>query len=160
MSTDEVARTFFQYMVKEEAARIGPADFDLPDSIVSDFRTVSEIYLEASLLLALRSYAKEEKDYEGVLRAYENVIFPESPDFDRRAYVKLVLDAMRDLQSLFDPENERSREGFDFARDWLARMGHVELNAITLFTITDYWMNVPIIMSKTIQRMATEVVLM
>ena len=88
--------------------------------------------------------------------AYENVIFLGLPDFDRETYVKLVLDAMTDLQRLFDPEDTRWREG-RFAHEWLARIGYLELNAITLFKTTDYWMNILIIMGKTIQKMAREV---
>jgi hypothetical protein len=152
------ARILYFKIVEAEEDRLTPAEFELPDSVASNFKLVASFYLEASMLLALRGAARDNTHLAGMLDEFDKLIVVGLDEPDTAKYSARITEAVEDLRLLFDDQRADWRES-GFARKWLALIGVVRFltpaqpGPDSSFRLTDYWMNMPLIMHGAIQRL-------
>jgi hypothetical protein len=158
MDASAAARILFFEVAKAEEDHLTPAEFELPDSIAGIFKVVASYYLEASMLLALQNAARNNEELTETLGEFEKLIVFGLDEADRAKYTAHITEAIEELRLLFSDEHSDWRES-GFARRWLARVGVVRFltpaqpGPFSSLRLTSYWMNMPLIMHRTIQHL-------
>jgi hypothetical protein len=150
------ARCLYSEVVRAEEERLQPAEFELPDSVARTFKFAAAFYLDASMLLALRTAAKTNTRMAEVLGEFEKLLVVGLDESVRAKYNVTLTEALEDLKLLFDADASAWRES-GFARKWLARVGVVRFltraqpGAFSSVLLTNYRMSMPLVMLETIQ---------
>lgn len=159
MDATSAAKILFFSVIKGEGDRLRPGEFDLPDSVGASFTVVASFYLEASMLLALQGASKEKTELVGTLREFEQLILSGLDEPNQAKYRTHVVEAVNDLRLLFNEKNSEWRES-GFATKFWALVGIIRFvttaqpGPSSSVRLTEYWTNMPLIMHKTIQRLA------
>jgi hypothetical protein len=110
------------------------------------------------MLMALQSAALSNTHLAGTLSEFERLIVLGLDEPDRAKYAAHIAEAIEELRLLFSDERPAWRES-GFARRWLERVGVVRFftpaqpGPFSSMRLTSYWMNMPLIMHRTIQRL-------
>ena len=152
-SPDMIAASLHQ-MAEKYDPQVAPTTLRLPEAVHVGFREKVFLYREANVLLALVDRvnpSSEGRDplFEPVFWEYERIIFRESSDHFgglsdhpilRAARRQSVTAALRDLNFRMHPPSFNKR-GFtvDWSRNWLAGIGHNEINSATLAWFSEFW---------------------
>ena len=136
---EDIASNLFQIMVVEEPSADFTNKFDVPPNLVPQFRARLRLYREAVVLMVLLQRAKQEENYENVLRSYEALLFGNTPDAASMAKLKVVRSAMADLSDLVNPTGQPKQ--LTWSRQWFAAFGRNETNPATLTLLAMHWMN-------------------
>jgi hypothetical protein len=153
VTAESAAKILYFYVVGAEGDRLRPGEFFLPDSIADNFKTIAALYLEASMLLVLKSLTDEHAAYADILTEFQQLSVIGLNESERAKHVVNIVEAFNEIQLLYS-QNDRAWRETGFATKWLARIGVVRFlssaqpGPFTSMKLTDYWMNIPLIMRR------------
>jgi hypothetical protein len=150
----EIANSLYKVVVEKgsEEEFDQPKKYSLPHDVWPAFIAKMRIYREALVLLVLLAKSHDNPDYEPVLRAYEALVMPPTPDLDGMVKLEALKGAMSNLAALLTPSDD-SRP-LTWSRSWLSGVGHEEGDPITLTLFSTHWMDTYIAVRKSVDRLS------
>lgn len=134
IASDELAQNLYEEFVKEDGDE-DASQFEIPGSILPAFRAKMTLYREAVILMVLILQSKKDRVFQGVLSAYEEIIFGPAPTVAALEHLEAVKRAMGDLDKLFRAQTELT-----WSSDWLKDIGHTDHNPARTLQFAVFWM--------------------
>jgi hypothetical protein len=165
-----IAVTLHQ-MAAENDRQIAPEALHLPRAVHARFRGKVFLYQEANILLALMDRVSpwrkdREPLFEPVFWQYRRIIFDELPRTfgetssetpTSAARRQSVTAALRDLNAhMHPPMGNRYEIARSWSHNWLADIGHNEMNPTILARFSSLWSNKYTVVQRALQAMVVK----